>query len=259
MAAMSPDLRGRFREREALDDALDRVRDGESDAVVLRGEAGIGKTSLLQYVAHRAIGCRVVQVAGVETELELPFAALHQLCGPLLGEVTSVPDHQLDALRVALGLAAGPPPDRLVVGLAVLGVLADVAAHQPLLVLVDDAQWLDEATCQVLGVVARRLGAESVMVVLAVRETGADHLFPGLPDLTLDGLDENDARAVLTAAKLGHLDERVRERLVAETGGNPLALLELVRRLDDAELAGGFGMPTEAVTPDLLEERYMQR
>src|SRR4051794_38116242 len=132
MAAMSPDLRGRFREREALDDALDRVRDGESDAVVLRGEAGIGKTSLLQYVAHRAIGCRVVQVAGVETELELPFAALHQLCGPLLGEVTSVPDHQLDALRVALGLAAGPPPDRLVVGLAVLGVPAGVAAHPPL-------------------------------------------------------------------------------------------------------------------------------
>ena len=256
---MAPDLRGRSREREALDDALDRVRGGGSDAVVLRGEAGIGKTSLLQYVAHRAAGCRGIQLVGVETELELPFAALHLLCGPLLGEVSTVPDHQVEALRVALGLAAGPPPDRLVVGLGVLGVLADVAAHQPLVVMVDDAQWLDEATCQVLGVVARRLGAESVLVVLAVRETGADHLFPGVPDLTLDGLDEDDARAVLTAATPGHLDERVRERLVAETGGNPLALLELVRGMADAELAGGFGIPTGAVTTDLLVEHYIQR
>ena len=256
---MAPDLRGRSREREALDDALDRVRGGGSDAVVLRGEAGIGKTSLLQYVAHRATDCRVIQVVGVETELELPFAALHLLCGPLLGEVSTVPDHQVEALRVALGLAAGPTPDRLVVGLGVLGVLADVAAHQPVVVMVDDAQWLDEATCQVLGVVVRRLGAESVLVVLAVRETGADHLFPGVPDLTLDGLDEDDARAVLTAATPGHLDERVRERLVAETGGNPLALLELVRGMADAELAGGFGIPTGAVTTDLLVEHYIQR
>ena len=256
---MAPDLRGRSREREALDDALDRVRGGGSDAVVLRGEAGIGKTSLLQYVAQRAAGCRGIQVVGVETELELPFAALHLLCGPLLGEVSTVPDHQVEALRVALGLAAGPPPDRLVVGLGVLGVLADVAAHQPLVVMVDDAQWLDEATCQVLGVVVRRLGAESVLVVLAVRETGADHLFPGVPDLTLDGLDEDDARAVLTAATPGHLDERVRERLVAETGGNPLALLELVRGMADAELAGGFGIPTGAVTTDLLVEHCIQR
>src|SRR4029453_14481109 len=132
MAARAPDLRGRTREREALDDALDRVRGGESVVLVLRGEAGIGKTSLLRYVAHRATDCRVLRLSGVESELELPLAALHQLCGPLLGEVETVPEHQEEALRVALGLAAGPPPDRFVVGLAVLSVLADVAAGPPL-------------------------------------------------------------------------------------------------------------------------------
>jgi DNA-binding CsgD family transcriptional regulator len=259
MTVPAPDLRGRFREREALDDTLDRVRGGESDVLVLRGEAGIGKTSMLHYVVHRATGCRIIQVAGVESELELPFAALHQLCGPLLGEVASVPDHQIDALRVALGLASGPPPDRLVVGLATLGVLSEAATDEPLVVLVDDAQWLDEATCQVLGVVARRLGNESVLLVLAVRETGTDRLFPGVAELTLDGLDEDDARAVLSAATPGHLDDRVRERLVAETRGNPLALMELVHGMTEAELAGGFAVPATPVTTTVLEERYIER
>jgi len=259
MAAPPTDLRGRSHERGGLDDALDRVRGGESVAIVLRGEAGIGKTSLLQYVAHRASGCRVVQLSGVESELELPFAALHQLCGPLLAEVETVPAHQEEALRVALGLAAGPPPDRFVVGLAALGVLAEVAAKQPMVLLVDDAQWLDEPSCQVLGVVARRLVAESVLLVLAVRETGEDHLFPGVPELTVEGLGPDDARALLTAATPGQLDERVRERLVAETRGNPLALLELVRGMTDAELGGGFALPSAALTSGLLEDHYLAR
>src|SRR5262245_39405533 len=259
MATPAPSLRGRSREREALDDALDRVRDGESAGLVLRGEAGIGKTSLLQYVADRATGARVIQGSGVESELELPFAGLHQLCGPLLDEVESVPEHQLQALRVALGLAGGPPPDRLVVGLGVLGVLAEVAGRQPLVVLVDDTQWLDEATCQVLGVVARRLAAESVLLLLAVRETGEDRLFPGLPDVSLEGLAEDDARALLAGAATGHLDAGVRDRLVAETRGNPLALLELVGGMTEAELGGGFALPDAALTTGLLEEHYLRR
>ncbi len=242
-----------------VEDALDRVREGESAVLVLRGEAGIGKTSLLDHLAHRATGCRVVRVAGIESELELPFAALHQLCGPLLADVTSVPEHQEQALRVALGLAAGPPPDRFVVGLAVLSVLADVAAKEPLVCLLDDAQWLDEASSQVVGVTARRLLAESVLLVLAVRETGEQRLFPGVPDLTLEGLGADDARALLAAATPGHLDERVRERLVAETSGNPLALLELVRGMTDAELAGGFALEPAALTSGLLEDHYLRR
>ena len=259
MAAPAPDLRGRSREREALDDALDRVRGGESVVLVLRGEAGIGKTSLLRYVAHRATDCRVLRLSGVESELELPLAALHQLCGPLLGEVETVPAHQEEALRVALGLAAGPPPDRFVVGLAVLNVLAEVAAKQPLVVLVDDAQWLDEPSRQVLGVVARRLLGESVLLALAVRETGEDHMFGGLPELAVEGLGPDDARALLTAATPGQLDERVRERLVAETRGNPLALLELVRGMTDAELGGGFALPVTSLPTGLLEDHYLTR
>ena len=214
-------LRGRIAERAALDDALDRVRIGESAVLVLRGEPGIGKTSLLEYVAHVATSSRVVRIAGVQSELELPFAGLHQICAPLLAEVDTVPEHQERALRVALGLAGGPPPDRLVVGLAVLSVFAEVARDKPLVVLVDDAQWLDEATCQVLGLVARRMGAESVLLVLGVRESGEEHMFRGVQDLTLQGLEGDDARDLLVAATPGLLDEKVRERLIAETGGNP--------------------------------------
>jgi DNA-binding CsgD family transcriptional regulator len=255
----SSELRGRSRERQAFDDALGRVRAGESAVLVLRGEAGIGKTALLSYVAHRATGCRTLQVAGIESELELPFAALHQLCGSLLDEAEAVPEHQDEALRVALGLAAGPAPDRFLVGLAVLSLVAEVAAKQPLVCLIDDAQWLDEASCQVLGVVGRRLLAESVLLVLAVRETGEEHLFPGLPELTVEGLADDDARQLLAAATPGHLDDRVRERLVSETCGNPLVLLELVRSMSDAELSGGFAVPPTAMTTGVLEERYLRR
>src|SRR5215470_15091047 len=156
-----PPLTGRSRERQELDDAVNRVRAGESAVLVVRGEAGIGKTALLQYTAALADDCRVVQVAGVESELELPFAALHQLCGPMLDELEALPEPQEQALQVVFGLTAGSVPDRFLVGLAVLSLLAEVAAKRPLVCLVDDAQWLDEASCQVLGVTARRLLAES--------------------------------------------------------------------------------------------------
>lgn len=259
MAAEAWGLRGRSRERAGLDDALDRVRAGESAALVLRGEAGIGKTSLLRYVAHRATDCRVVQLSGVESELALPFAALHQLCGPLLSEVQAIPEHLDRALRVALGLAAGSPPDRFVVGLAVLSVLAEVAAARPMVVLVDDAHWIDEASRQVLGVVARRLVAESVLLGIAVRETGEKRLFPGVRELTVEGLDLDDARALLAGAALGPLDERVRDRLAAETRGNPLALLELVRAMTEAELGGGFAPWVTAPTAGSLEDHYLHK
>ena len=179
----------------------------------------------------------------MESELELPFAALHQLCGPLLGGLAALPQPQQQALRVTFGLATGSAPDRFLVGLAVLGLLAEAAAPRPLVCLVDDAQWLDDASAQVLGFVARRLLAESVLLLFAVREAADERLFPALPTLTLEGLTDDDARAFLTAAVPGHLDAKVRDRLVAETRGHPLALLELARGISDAELAGGFAVP----------------
>ncbi len=228
---------------------LDRIRDGESAVLVLRGAAGIGKTALMHYCARQASGCRVAQVAGVESELEMPFAALQQLCAPMLGDLTSLPAPQQQALRVAFGLTAGNPPDRFMVGLAALGLVAEVAAERPLVCLIDDAQWLDEASGQVLAFVGRRLLAEHILLLLSVRETDDERLFPVLPTLTLEGLVEEDARALLGAAVPGHLDQKVRDRIVAETGGNPLALLELPRGMSPAELAGGFGDAPSRLRP----------
>ena len=242
-------FRGRARERQALDGLLDRVRGGESAVLVIRGEAGIGKTALMRYCARQASGCRLVQVDGVESEMELPLAALHQLCAPMLSGLAALPEPQQRALRVAFGLAAEPAPDRFVLGLAVLSLLAENAAARPLVCLVDDAQWLDEASSQVLGFVGRRLLAEPVGLLFAVREAADERLFPGLPALTVEGLTDEDARALLTAAVPGHLDKRVRDRIVAETGGNPLGLLELARGMSEAELAGGFAGPPEASLP----------
>ncbi len=255
----TPAFRGRARERGVLDGLLDRVRGGESAALVIRGEAGIGKTALMRYCARQASGCRLVQIASVESEMELPFAALHQLCGPILGGLAALPEPQERALRVAFGLAAGPAGDRFVVGLAVLSLLAENAATRPLVCLVDDAQWLDEASCQVLGFVARRLLAESVLLLFAVREAADERMFPGLPALTVGGLTDEDARALLTAAVPGHLDDRVCDRIVAETRGNPLGLLELARGLSEAELAGGFAGPPTASLPSGLQDHYLQR
>ena len=227
--------------------------------LVIRGEAGIGKTALIRYCARQAAGCRLIQFAGVESEMELPFAALHQLCMPMLDGLAALPEPQEHALRVAFGLAAGPAADRFVVGLAALSLLAENAAARPLVCLVDDAQWLDDASCQVLGFVARRLLAESVLLLFAVRETADEQMFPGLPALTVEGVTDEDARALLTAAVPGHLDERVCDRIVAETRGNPLGLLELARGLNQAELAGGFAGPPTASLPGRLQDHYVQR
>ena len=256
-------FRGRARERQALDGLLDRARGGESAVLVLRGEAGIGKTALMRYCARQASGCRLVEIAGVESEMELPLAALHQLCGPMLSGLAALPEPQQRALRVAFGLAAGTAPDRFLVGLAVLSLLAENAAVRPLVCLVDDAQWLDEASSQVLGFVGRRLLAEPVVLLFAVREAVGKQVFPGLPAQTVEGLTDREARALLTAAVPGHLDERVRDRIVAETSGNPLGLLELARGMSEAELAGGFAGPPQASLPghlqDQLQDRYVRQ
>ena len=256
-------FRGRARERQALDGLLDRVRGGESAVLVIRGEAGIGKTALMRYCARQASGCRLVQVDGVESEMELPLAALHQLCTPMLSSLDALPESQQRALRVAFGLAAESAPDRFVLGLAVLSLLAENAAARPLVCLVDDAQWLDEASSQVLGFVGRRLLAEPVGLLFAVREAADERLFPGLPALTVEGLIDEDARALLTAAVPGQLDKRVRDRIVAETGGNPLGLLELAAAMSEAERAGGFADPPQASLPGHLQGRlrdhYLRR
>ncbi|MGZ4223798.1 MAG: ATP-binding protein [Solirubrobacteraceae bacterium] len=255
----APAFVGRSTERDVLDGLLARVRGGESEVLVMHGEAGIGKTALLRYAARQAAGFRVAELTGVEAEMELPFAGIHQLCATMLGLLDALPAPQRDALSVALGLAAGEVPERFLVGLAVLSLLAAVAEERPLLCLVEDAQWLDGASSQILGLVARRVRAESVAIVVAIREPAAEHDFRGLPELQLGGLAEQDARALLRGAVTGRLDSRVRDRLVAESRGNPLALLELPGRMTAAELAGGFEFPAAAELPAHIEGHYLQR
>ena len=234
-------LEDRRNESAVLDGLLAAVRAGRSGALVLRGEAGIGKTALLEYAVVSASGVRVLRATAVESEMELAFAALHQLCGPVLDRVDRLPGPQRDALATIFGVRAGPAPDRFFVALAVLSLLSEVAEEQPVLCVVDDAQWLDRASAQALGFVARRLFAESVALLFAAREPGDE--LAGLPELVVEGLQDADARRLLKAVIPGRLDERVAEQLLAETGGNPLALLELPRGLSAAQLAGGFGLP----------------
>jgi DNA-binding CsgD family transcriptional regulator len=249
-------LAGRCSECGVLDRLIDAVRAGESRALVVAGEPGAGKTALLDYAAGRVSGLRVARAAGVQSEMELAFAGLQQLCWPMLDPLERLPAPQRDALRTAFGLSAGPPPDRFLVGLAVLSLLAEAAAEQPVVCLVDDQQWLDRASAQVLGFVARRLGAESVGLVFAARVPSGE--LAGLPELVVAGLPEADARALLDRVTAGPLDERVRDRIVAETRGNPLALLELGRLVTPAELAGGFGLPG-AVPVAAVEESFRRR
>ena len=252
-------LRGRRGERAALDRLLDRARAGHSAVLVVRGEPGIGKTALLEYAASRAPGFRVVRAGGVESEMELPFAGLHQLCGPMLGLLEQLPGPQRDALRVAFGLAEGDAPDRFLVGLAVLSLLADVAEDQPLFCLVDDAQWLDQSSLQSLAFVARRLLADPVALVFAVREPGDEHELAGLPELTVTGLGDLDARVLLASAARGRLDAQVADRIVAETRGNPLALLQLPRGLSPADLAGGFWLPDTGPLASRIERSFQRQ
>src|SRR3954468_87603 len=255
----APAFRGRPGELELLGRLLENVRGGQSAVLAVRGEAGVGKTALLRRCAAQADGFRVAQIAGVESEMELPFAGLHQLCAPMLGRLDALPEPQQVALRVALGLESGDAPDRFLVALAALSLLAEVATERPLLCLVDDAQWLDVASRQVIGFVARRLLAESVALVLAVREPTGEREFVGLPELALGGLPTEDARALLATAIPARLDDRVRDRLLAETRGNPLAILELPRGLSATQLPGGLGLLEEHALPHRIEESFLRR
>jgi DNA-binding CsgD family transcriptional regulator len=243
-AAAAPQLAGRRDELTVLGALADAVREGESRVLVVRGEPGVGKTTLLDYLAGQELQCQVARAAGVQSEMELAFAGLHQLCAPMLGRAERLPLPQQDALRTAFGLVAGGPPDRFIVGLAALNLLSEVAAERPLICLIDDEQWLDQASAQALGFAARRLGDDPVGLVFATRDPGAE--LAGLPELEVGGLPEQEARALLDAALGGPLDEQVRDLIVAETAGNPLALLELPEGLSPAELAGGFGLPGAA-------------
>jgi DNA-binding CsgD family transcriptional regulator len=236
----APGLTGRRSERAVLDRFVDGVRAGEGQALVVRGEPGVGKTLLLEYLAGRASGCRLARAAGVQSEMELAYAGLHQLCTPLLGRTQALAVPQQEALRVALGMAAGPSPERFLVGLAVLGLLSETAEDRPLICVVDDVQWLDRASVHALGFVARRLAADPVGVVFGARVPGAD--LAGLPELVVEGLAGEDARVLLESVLAGPVDAQVREQIIADTHGNPLALLELPRTLTAAQLAGGFGL-----------------
>jgi DNA-binding CsgD family transcriptional regulator len=252
-------FQGRTSERKKLDRLLDRAHGGESATLVIRGEPGVGKTALLRYTARQASGFRVAQIRGVESEMELPYAGLHQLCAPMSTQVDLLPEPQQMALSVAFGVSSGAPPDRFLIALATLSLLAQCGEERPLLCLVDDGQWLDSTSGQVLGFVARRLLADSVAIVVAVRDNGDDRPFAGLPELPLEGLPEEDARALLATVVPGRLDDDVRDRIIAETRGNPLALLELPRGMSAAELAGGFRLPHRGDVPGQIEGRYLQR
>ena len=244
-------------ERSMLDRLVEAVCAGQSRALVLCGEPGVGKTALLQYLIRRAAECRVVQTAGVESEMELAFAGLHQLCAPLLAGLEDLPERQGDALRIVFGMSSGPAPDRFLVGLATLSLLTHVAEQRPLVCIVDDEQWLDHASAQVLGFVARRLVAESVGLVFATRVPASD--LSGLSQLPVQGLSAADARALLDAELTVPLDDWVRDQLVAETCGNPLALLEWPRALTTQQWAGGFGLPGAVRLPGGVEEGFRRR
>ena len=252
-------LTNRISERHALDRLVDAVRAGESRALVMRGEPGVGKTVLLDYLAGRAsdAACLVTRATGVQSEMELAFAGLHQLCVPMLSHAERLPGPQRDALRTAFGLDAGPPPDRFLVGLAVLSLLSEVAGKRPLIGVIDDGQWLDRASAQAFGFVARRLAADPVGLVFAARDPGDE--LAGLPELKVEGLRDRDARALLEEALTGPLDARVRDLIIAETHGNPLALLELPHGLTAAELAGGFGLPGTAPLTDRIEDSFTRQ
>jgi DNA-binding CsgD family transcriptional regulator len=252
-------LFGRSQQKALLDGLIADARAGRGRVLVVRGEPGIGKTRLLEYATDTAPDFQVARVEGVESEMELPFAALQQLCGRALDRLDRLPLPQRDALGVAFGLQPGSAPDRFLVGLAVLGLLSKAAADQPLLVLVDDAQWLDQASAQVLAFIARRVDAEPVAILLATREAAGQGLLAGLPELALTGLSESDSRALLASALPGRLDERVRDRVIVEAGGNPLALLELPIAATAAELAGGYRSAGPAPVTSRIAHSFLRR
>ena len=250
-------LRGRASECAQLDDLAAAIRRGESRSLVLRGEAGIGKSALLDYLVESVPELAVVRAVGVESEMELAYAGLHQLCGPLLDRLDRLPAPQQQALEIVFGLSSGSAPDRFLVGLAVLSLFAAAAEDRPLLCVVDDAQWLDRSSELTLAFVARRLLAEPVGIVFSAREPGDE--LRHLPELEVQGIRDDDARALLTSSVRFKLDEEVRDRIVAETRGNPLALLELPRGLTAAQLAGGFDLISTQALTGRIEESFVRR
>ncbi len=252
-------LRGRTRECEQLDRLLAATRAGESQVLVMRGEAGVGKSALLGYLRGQASGCRVVQAIGIESEMELAFAGLHQLCAPMLDLLDRLPVPQQKALATAFGQSDGDPPDRFLVALALLSLLAEAAEDAPLICLLDDVQWLDEVSGQTLAFVARRLLAERVAMVFAVRESAAEPDLSGLPEQIVQGLNETDSAMLLDSVVKGPLDARVRSRIIAEARGNPLALLELPRAWTSAELVDGFDRPDPITLAARIERGFEYR
>lgn len=254
---LGAEMLGRHAERQAIDQLLTEAATGRSGVLVLRGEAGIGKSALLQHARDTAasLRIRVESAVGVEAETQFAFAGLHQLCAPLLDRAEALPEPQQTALRVALGRQAGSSPDQFLVGLAVLNLLTEAG---PMLCLIDDAQWLDQASAQVLAFVARRVAADGLVLLFAVRDPGASSGYglSGLPEIRLEGLEDADARALLTTAISAPLDRSVRDRIIAEARGNPLALLELPSSL---ELAGGFGLPEPSSIPHRIEDNFQRR
>jgi DNA-binding CsgD family transcriptional regulator len=253
-------LVGRRRELEALEQLLKRVRAGQSQALVLCGEAGIGKSALLEQLARGATGCRLARAACVASEMELPYAGLHQLCISLRDFLERVPEEQRGALATVFGRATGDAPERFLVGLATLSLFAEVAEERPLICIVDNAQWLDYTSAQILGFVARRLLAERVAVVCAMRGDPSDGALAGLPELSILGLGENDARSLLLNSLHGALDRAVCDRIITESHGNPLALLEWPRTWNALDLAGGFGLPASSGVPlSKIEQSFARR
>ena len=250
-------LLGRQRERAVVERLLGTARNGHGSVLVVHGEPGVGKTALLEYAVESGEDFRVVRTAGVEGEMKLDYAALQQLCSPILKFSDRLPDPQRDALGVAFGLSGGPAPSPLLVGLAVLGLLSDAAEQQPLLCVVDDAQWLDDASARALAFVARRLLAERIALAFATRELGSG--LARFTQLHVEPLGRRDARALLESALAARLDEAVLEQIIAETGGNPLALLELPRGLSPAQLAGGFGLPAALPLSTGIEQSFRRR
>jgi DNA-binding CsgD family transcriptional regulator len=252
-------LYGRDRECAAIKRLLDQAQARHSGVLMLRGEAGCGKTALLRYARDQADAFRVVRLAGVQSEMELPYAGLHQLCAPLLEGLQRLPSPQQEALEVTFGLREEATPDRFLIGLAVLTLLTDSADDQNLLCLVDDVQWLDSATLGVLTFAVRRFMAEPIAVVLAMRdgEDGPQDL-TDVPTQTLSPLGDDDARRVLLSTH-SRLDEQVRDRIVAEARGNPLALIELPHAMKSANLAGGFAVSDLRRASIPVERSYLLR
>jgi DNA-binding CsgD family transcriptional regulator len=252
-------LRGRRSECESLDRILTDAIGGRSRVAVLRGEAGVGKSALLGYLTDRTSGWRVARAVGIESEMELAYSGLHQLCAPMLDNLEPLPVPQREALATVFGLTAGPAPDRFLVGLSTLTMLADVAEQQPLICVVDDAQWLDQASAQILGFVGRRLLAERVAIVCAARSGPGDHVLDTLPEIHIGGLGDSDARELLRENVRGPLDGDVFDQIVAESHGNPLALVELPRTWSAPDLAGGFALPDSQRVAGRIEQSYIGR